>query len=109
MAESENTATVLAGPYRGTMRFMQRCGIITPETETQAGLRHSDQDSDGPTRLFFGKQTDEASKKVFAEASIAGIAVEVEVRGYFKYRTDIYGEDYLDESALFVNTLTIGD
>ena len=107
MSESTETATVPAGPYRGTMRFMQRCGIITPETEFQGGLRYSDPDADGPRRLFFGKQTDEESMKRFAAAQIAGIAVEAEVTGYFKHQANIHGEDYLDDSALFVETLTV--
>jgi len=107
MSESTETATVPAGPYRGTMRFMQRCSIITPETEFQAGLRYSDPDADGPRRLFFGKQTSAYSMGHFAGAHIAGVAVEVEVKGYFKYRNDIHGMPYLDESALFVEELSI--
>jgi len=107
MAQSENTATVPSEVYRGTMRFMQRCSIITPETEFQGGLRYADPDSDGPRRIFFGKQTSAYSMSHFAGAHIAGVAVEVEVKGYFKYRNDIHGQPYLDESALFVEELTI--
>lgn len=109
MAQSENTAIVFAGTYRGTMRFMERCSIITPETEYQGGLRYpADVDSENrPSRLFFGEQTDEGSMGHYARARIEGLAVEVEVKGYFKHRTNAYGEDYLDESALFVEHLTI--
>jgi len=109
MSESTETTTVYAGLYRGTMRFTQRCGIITPETEFQGGLRYpKDVDpEDRPSRLFFGAQTGEGSMRRFAEAHIAGVAVEVEVVGYFKYRNDIHGEPYLDTSALFVEKLGI--
>lgn len=107
MSESTETTTVPAGPYRGTMRFTQRCSIITPETEFQGGLRYSDGDADGPRRIFFGEQTQKESMGRFAGAHIAGVAVDVEVKGYFKHRTNAYGEDYLDESALFVEELSI--
>jgi len=107
MAESENTATVPSEVYRGTMRSMMRCSIITPETQYQGGLRYADPDADGPRRLFFGEQTEEDELKSFIGAQIAGVAVPVEVQGYFRYRTNAYGEDYLDESALFVKRVTI--
>lgn len=104
MANSQKTVKVQAGPFRATMRNMARCGITTPETILQAGLRG--EDYEGPTRIFFGDQTAEEGRQRFAELSIAGIATPVEVSGYFKYRENAYGV-YLDDSALFVEELTV--
>lgn len=109
MTESvESATTVYAGHYQGTMRSMQRCGTITSETQFQGGLRYSaGVESEGrPSRIFFGDQTDSESMKRFAEARMAGIAVDVLVEGYFKLRTDGYGEPSVDTSALFVKNLS---
>jgi len=107
MTEPTENTIVYAGLYRGTMRSMQRCGIVTPETQFQGGLRYSGVDSEGrPSRIFFGDQTDSESMRHFAEAKVAGIGVEVEVEGYFKLRTDGYGEPSVDTSALFVQKLS---
>lgn len=89
---------------RGTMRSMARCGLITPETQMQAGLVYRD-GADGPRRLFFGTQTDPTSMANFAELKLAGIATPVEVSGYFKYQRNAQGETYLDDSALFVENV----
>jgi len=106
MTESVETPTLKAGPFRGTLRSTQRCAIITPETQSQAGLRALDPESDAPRRLFFGDQTSEASMAAFAEFHLSGIAGAVEVSGYFKYRENgLTGEIFLDESALFVEEL----
>jgi hypothetical protein len=96
---------VPAGPFRAKLRTTARCGIVTPETEYQAGLRGDDA-YEGPSRLFFGVQTHADSMALFAEQHLAGIAGEAEVVGYFKYRESAIGL-YLDESALFVERLTI--
>lgn len=105
MDNSQETVKVQAGPFRATVRNFGRCGITTPETILQAGLRG--EGYEGPTRILFGDQTAEESMKRFAELSVAGIAAPVEVSGYFKYRTNIYKESYLDDSALFVEELTV--
>lgn len=106
MSTDTETVKVPAGPFRSTMWNMSRCGIITPETQLQAGLRITET-QDEPRRLFFGEQTNPESMKRFAELQLAGIATEVEVSGYFKYQTNIYKETYLDDSALFVEELTV--
>lgn len=106
MTESAETTTVQAGPFRGTMRFAQRCAIITPETQFQGGLRPADPESDAPRRIFLGDQSSEPSMGTFADFQISGMAGEVEVSGYFKYRENgLTGELYLDDSALFVEEL----
>ena len=106
MTESVETPTLKAGPFRGTLRSTQRCAIITPETQSQAGLRSSSDSFDAPRRLFFGDQTSEAGMAAFAEFHLSGIAGAVEVSGYFKYRENgLTGEIFLDESALFVEEL----
>lgn len=105
MTESVETPTVQAGPFRGTMRFTQRCGIITPETHFQGGLRAADPEAESPRRVFFGDQTSKEGMENYAQFQLSGIAGEVEVSGYFKHQKNIYGDSYLDESALFVEEL----
>ena len=105
MENTQEIVKVQAGPFRATVRDMRRCGIITPETVLQGHLRG--ENYEGPVRIFFGDQSSEDSMKRFAELSNAGIATPVEASGYFKYRTNIYKETFLDDSALFVEELTV--
>lgn len=71
------------------------CGLITPETRTQAGMS-----GEAFHRLFFGDQTQEQ------EALTPGAGVTV--TGYIKELQDARGERYWDESAIFVTHITQG-
>ncbi len=105
MAEQTNQSfpPVQVGPIRGNARSFQYCGILTNETQIQCGLR----DEDGNFyRLFFGEQTDEESKATLASFSLEGLAVEVVVEGYSKYRSSDDREPYLDDSVIFVEKVS---
>lgn len=102
---TDSTIEKVSG-IQGTLRFPAVCGIITSETQLQAGLRPTG--GDGPRRLFFGEHTDPASFALIEEFKDWGIdglengKAEVEVSGYFKERGGL-----LDGSALFVEELSI--
>lgn len=99
----ESFPPLKVGPIRGKARSFQHCGILTDETQIQCGLR----DEDGNFyRLFFGQQTDDEGKAALASFSLDGVAVEVTVEGYSKYRTGTGGEPYFDDSAIFVEKIS---
>lgn len=93
---------------RAKMRFINPCGIITPETKLQAGAIYPESTSSSvqPTRLFFGEHTDRESYKLIqslrrSDRYDSTQTEEFEFTGYFKQVND-----YLDERALFVESVT---
>lgn len=93
---------------RAKMRFINKCGIITPETQLQAGAIYSDSTSSPvkPTRLFFGEHTEPESYKLIRSLRSTDrfdnkLTGEFEFAGHFKQVND-----YLDERALFVESIT---
>lgn len=92
---------------RAKMRLINPCGIITPETQLQAGAIYSDSTSSSvkPTRLFFGEHTDPESYKLIqslrrSDRFDSTQTGEFEFTGHFKQVND-----YLDERALFVESV----
>lgn len=80
-----NTTAVLSGKI--LPNAVSQCGLITPETKTQAGLRTLT--SDNHYRLFFGDQTASEVEQLQAHD-------QVKVKGYIK------DNDY---GAIFVTSI----
>lgn len=89
----------------GAMRALGRCGLITPETRMQAGLRREGQRM---LRIFFGDHTDSISMGLIEKlaAEFDGSPIEVELDGYFKVVQNWPDKPpFLDDSALFVRSV----
>lgn len=91
----------------GAMRALGPCGLITPETRMQAGLRREGQ---GRLRVFFGDQTDPTSMELIKKlaAMADGSPIEVELEGYFKVVQNWPDRPpLLDDGALFVRRVDL--
>lgn len=89
----QKTVTVSGTVHRGEPAVTP-CGIITPETRTQSGLR-----GDSRYRLFFGDQTEDEVELTSEEP--------ITVTGYIKEVTN-WGNTYWDERAIFVTHIERG-
>ncbi len=96
---------------RGVAGNFQICGIITPETQSQAGIGSLQHSPHGRSRvrLFFGEQSDGATLEIVREALQWPFSprreVEIQVSGF--YRSYRNSPDEMDYSALFVERLEV--
>ena len=105
--DSSEISTVPISGVQGSMRAIAPCSALSSETQIQAGLIPTD--SQGPSLLFFGVQTDPDSFGLVEELKLlqldSSAQNEVELNGYFKQVRSSEGESYLDTRVLFVEEL----
>lgn len=110
MTDNSEQTTPESG-VSGQVLAFNRCSIITPETQFQAGLRPDD--GSRLVRLFFGDQTDPESfatvrdlftrsEEAFFEPNTLSPSVHAELVGYYRTR-----RDSVDYSALFVTRFSV--
>lgn len=105
MTNTESTNTMPAKAIRGKLIFVTTCGIITPSTQLQSGLRDS-LSANAPRRLFFGEHTEPESFELIKQIyelypNISSLSAEVELRGHYKSHNG-----QIDERALFVESIS---
>lgn len=106
----ENTTVTVNRPIVGSMNMVKKCGILTPETKTQAGFQSDSQESI-VKRLFFGDHTDSESMKLVEGLLVPDYPffskddLKVKVSGYHRFRKND-NVSYLDTRVLFVTTVS---